>query len=96
MMTWVGSVSTNLPCKKVIMMEAKSLSNSLRASQTVPALFLCVGEGKRKSVRRVGSGRFCQAQQALHHFCHGNFLRGAIADDRLFDLPRSQFVNLQA
>src|SRR3990172_3087993 len=102
--TCVGSASTSLPWRKAIIgrnevhdfVRGVTASNSLGGGQAVASAFLRVGQRQGQGVRGVGRRRSRQVQQALDHLGHGEFLRGAIADDRLLHFARRDLVNLQA
>lgn len=55
-----------------------------------------MSQGHGQGVRRVGLWQLGQMQHSLDHFRDGQFLRAAVADQRLFDLSGRDFINLQA
>src|SRR6266567_2958045 len=70
-------------------------SYSLGCAEVVTSVFLRMGEGQRQRIRGIRRRRFGQAQEALHHFCDGKLLRGAITHDGLLDFAWRQFIDFQ-
>jgi len=76
--------------------EVDHVSDALRWREGVAAVVLGASQGQRQGIGGVGCGRFGQLEHALDHFGHGQFLGRAVANDRLLNFARRDFVNFQA